>query len=308
MNDMVAPVQDREVIFDGRGDPKMIPTTDWAALSTDTTGVSTDLAHILGTHSLEFDKVDGAANTVFGGLVNTEIVRNLSRFLDSDVLDVVFSLSTIADVEEVRVRLGTDASHYREWIIPDEDLKAGWNRKTLRLDDPLAVNTGNGWDQTNVKYAAFIVEFDAQDDTLADVLLDSIVLRSVPSELESGAGPVTITQLAAVGGSVESIDISNSRDVVAVISTVDDNGSYVTAGIEVSHDGGTKWGLVFLDGNTAAGVGAQLFGNNCKCTVDGTYVMHAKGVGGGAGCRARIAMVAEDGTSPTLDGTIAASK
>lgn len=176
---VVRPAQDREVIFDGRGDPAMIPTTDWVVLSDDTDNLTFDLDHVTGTHSLEFDKVDGAGNTIYAGVVNTALALNLSRFLHGDVLDIHCSLPDLTNVAEIEVRLGTDASNYRQWIVADTDLGTSWNTEVLRLDDADATNVGNGWDPANVKYAAFIVKFDAEGNALADILLDYIGLRSV---------------------------------------------------------------------------------------------------------------------------------
>jgi len=176
---VVYPAQDREVIFDGRGKTNMSPTTNWAVLSDDTDNLVTDLDHVVGTHSLEFDKVNGAGNTVYAGVVNTAVALNLERFLHGDVLDIVCSLSVLTNVAEIEVRLGTDASNYRQWVVADTALSAGWNTEVVRLDDSGATNVGNGWDPTHIKYAAFIVKFDAETDTLADILLDYIGIRSV---------------------------------------------------------------------------------------------------------------------------------
>jgi hypothetical protein len=173
----VAPVVDREMVFDGSGDSWGAATKAWAVLSDDTDNLTTDLSHVLGTHSIEFDKVNGAGNTKFAGVAATTLDLDLSRFLVFDRVEATFQLSSIADVVSVRVRLGTDASNYNEWTMPWVGILAGaWN--TLSMEIMESSVAGNGWNPEHVKYGAFVVEFGAETDALADVLLDNVVVRT----------------------------------------------------------------------------------------------------------------------------------
>jgi hypothetical protein len=173
----VAPVVDREVIFDGSGYAWSAETKAWVVLSDDTDNLTTDVKHVLGTHSLEFDKVNGAGNTVFAGVQATGLDVDASRFLQFDRVEATFQVSSVADVVSVRVRLGTDASNYNEWTMPWVGILTGvWNVLSMKLRESTVV--GNGWDPVHVKYGAFVVEFGAETDALADVLLDSVVVRA----------------------------------------------------------------------------------------------------------------------------------
>ncbi len=173
----VALVEDREIVFDGSGDDHDAPFTDWAVLSDDTDTLESDLNHLLGRYSLEFDKVDGAGDTVFAGVVNANVNLDLSRFLWMDRIEAAFQVSSIADVVNIIVRLGTDASNYNQWTSQYIGTLAGaWNVLSMQLRECSVV--GNGWNPADVRYAAFIVEFSAETDTLADILLDSVVVRS----------------------------------------------------------------------------------------------------------------------------------
>jgi hypothetical protein len=170
-------VQDREVVFDGSGDDHDAPFTDWSALSDDTLNVTSDLSHMLGRYSLEFDKVNGAGNTKLAGVVSTSLKLDMSRFLWMDRVEAAFQVSSIADLVNIHVRLGTDASNYNQWTSQYIGTLAGeWNVLSMELKDCSVV--GNGWDPTNVTYGAFVLEFSAETDTLADILLDSLLLRS----------------------------------------------------------------------------------------------------------------------------------
>jgi len=151
-------------------------TTGWAALGTDTTGLATTKKHVIGTDALEFDKVDGAANTVFGGIAKTISSIDLGDVSPHDVIQTPCYLSSIADVAYVFVRLGTDSTNYNEWRIPDTALTAGdFEILTFSIGDADYDGiTGNGWDPSAVTYAAVGAAFDAQNDTLANIAFDQI--------------------------------------------------------------------------------------------------------------------------------------
>ena len=174
----VARVYDREVVFDGSGDDHDAPFTQWVAMGNDTLNVVSDPDHVLGRRSLEFDKVNGAANTKIAAVVNANLDLDLSRFLGSDRLVALFQIPDLTDVDYVAVRLGTDASNYNEWRMADTEITAAvWQEMNVELQECEYSVTGEGWNPENVKYAAFCVAFDLETDALADIILDHVVVR-----------------------------------------------------------------------------------------------------------------------------------
>ena len=164
--------QDREVIAD------FSAVTGWAAMSNDTTGFELDLAHVTGTASLEFDKVNGAANTAYGAIEKTlSPTVDLSRFCMLDHLRGLVYVSSNTDVLYGVIRLGTDATNYNEWRIPATAFVAGstgWNVVSVALDTAYVGVGANGWDMSAVAYVLVGLVFKAETDTLADIRWDSL--------------------------------------------------------------------------------------------------------------------------------------
>lgn len=153
----------------------------WAALNNDTTGLATDLDHVYETASLEFDKVDGAANTIFACITKVLETFDIDKWVAGGVGFLLWSLnvSSLTDVAYAFIRLGTSASHYNEWRVDDSELETGWNSLRVAISDPdTGGATGNGWDSNAVTYIAIGVAFDAAGNTLADIRVDRIALVS----------------------------------------------------------------------------------------------------------------------------------
>ncbi|MFO7902298.1 MAG: hypothetical protein R6U98_06550 [Pirellulaceae bacterium] len=199
-------------------------TTGWAGLNTDTTGVAAALDHVFGAKSLEFDKVDGAANTVFGVVAKTlSPALNLTTLLEnSGVVQYSLNVSALTDIDYCLLRLGTDSSNYNEWRVSDDDLSTGWNLLRFNIDVPsTAGNTGDGWSSGAVTYVAVGCAFDAQDDTIADVRVDHIVAYSgqlVSSEVgvSAGVSPSWTTLLTAIKTALEIVDDWDGTHGVAI--------------------------------------------------------------------------------------------
>jgi len=155
-------------------------TADFSVLGNDTTNLATNSNHLAGTASLSFDKVDGAANTKIAGIQKT-LPTTINFFKVAGVLGYIQSmvyLTDITDCDYFFVRLGTDSSNYNEWRISIGDAwTAGiWETVQIAISEPnYAGSTGNGWVATAVDYMAFGVAFDAETDTLANILVDRIV-------------------------------------------------------------------------------------------------------------------------------------
>ena len=97
---------------------------------------------------------------------------------------------------------------------------------------------------------------------------------------------ITITQLVAVGSSVESLDLTNASagadvEIEVIVATV---GTSVTLRAEYSNDDFTS----------------SIYGASETFTADGTYVLPS-----GKGYKAvRLELVAEVGGTVTVDGTL----
>lgn len=168
---IVAPVQDREVISD------CSVLADWTINGNDTVNLALAHNHILGTHSLHFDKVDGLANTVFAGAYISPNL-DLSRFLSSDGIEMAYLIPALANVVAVHLRIGTSAVNYVQYTqLVAAMAPAVWNIWTPDIHE-VAAQAGTGADMGNIIYAAFLVEFALETDALADMLLDHIVVRN----------------------------------------------------------------------------------------------------------------------------------
>jgi hypothetical protein len=205
----VAPMSDRDVVIDGNlldADG----TVGWTAFSNDTTGLEREVTHMLGEESIEFDKVNGADNQKYAGIYRTDAQLDLSRFLDDDLITGRFYVSATTDIAAVHVRLGTDASNYSEWTMTDAEIGSigGWTLFKKRVSDVTYAVTANGWDSANVKYVAFLVEFDAETDALADIRLDHLMFRSVQGER---VDPLNIVNLASVTAATDGTGVDTSR-------------------------------------------------------------------------------------------------
>ena len=172
----VAPIVDRENI----GNFESI--TPWTELSNDTTGLAVDLAHVLGTLSLEFDKVDGADNKVYAGVSATITSLDVSRFSAQDSLVGALYVSSVADIAYAFIRLGTSVGHYNEWRIPPNMIAPGiWQAFSKTLAETEMAITGNGWDTSAVLYVSVGVIFGAEANTLGDIRFDHLAIERARS-------------------------------------------------------------------------------------------------------------------------------
>lgn len=143
-------------------------TDGWTIFGNDTANLTTDVVHILGTGSLEFDKVDGAANTVFAGMSRT-VDWNLGGISPKDKIIGAMQASSNALIDYAFIRIGTSVSHYTEWRLADTAITDGvWSMFNVNVAD-LSAQVGNGilWD--NIDYLAVGVAFDAAGNALADM-------------------------------------------------------------------------------------------------------------------------------------------
>lgn len=153
-------------------------TTGWTVLGNDTVNLATTVNHVLGQYALEFDKVDGAANTIFAGIQKTITSVDLCPYHKGGGFFLCsIYVSDIADVEYAFLRVGTDSSNYNEWRGDVEEMSADWNVFKKPMDKPDAY-AGNGWDNTAVTYVAIGIAFGSETDTLADIAVDHIAINT----------------------------------------------------------------------------------------------------------------------------------
>ena len=188
---------------------EMDVTTGWAALGNDTINLATTTKHVLGAAALEFDKVNGAANTVFGGIDKTITSVDLGNPSPHDIIQTVIYVESVAAIDYFFLRLGTDNTAYNEWRIDGADL-TGAIFETIAVDigdASYAGITGAGIDWGALTYVAVGFAFNAETDTLANIVIDEIsfhtnqhVNASINSEVTSSVSSANVN-LQKVGGS-----------------------------------------------------------------------------------------------------------
>ncbi|MCK4815309.1 hypothetical protein KA005_06030, partial [bacterium] len=153
-------------------------TTGWSVLGNDTTNLATTVNHVFGQYALEFDKVNGAANTKIACIQKTLTSINLKPYhVGSGFLLMSTYLSSLTNIDYIFLRLGTDSSNYNEWQVEADLLLEGWNLWACISAHPKIIQ-GNGWIDTAVTYIAAGVAFDAETDTLADIAIDRIAYNT----------------------------------------------------------------------------------------------------------------------------------
>jgi len=197
-------------------------TTGWACINDDCSGLSTDLDHVLGTNSLEIDKVDGTANTIYAVMGKTLTSIDLSTLVENGGMFIYsLNVSATTDIAYCLIRMGTSASHYNEWRVDDSELVTGWQVLRFNVDTPdTAGNTGNGWNPSAVTYAAVGCAFDLESSALADLRFDHIVAYAgqQTSTVEVTATAGWSTELTAIKTAVEIMDDWDAVHDSAVVS------------------------------------------------------------------------------------------
>jgi len=151
--------------------------TDYTALGTDTTGLANSTNHVFGTGALSFNKVNGDANTVYGGVSRSFTALNLSEIFEAGAfVGLSCYLSSLTNVINVFLRIGTDSTNYNSWTWAASDLAAAaWlNLRKSAAQPDHAKSAGNGWNPGAVSYVAFGVEFNSEVNTLSGILMDHV--------------------------------------------------------------------------------------------------------------------------------------
>ena len=203
--------------------------TDYTALGNDTSNLADETDHVFGTGAITFDKVNGAANTVYAGVSDSFTAVDLSeRFEDGSFVGLSMKVASVADVVAAFVRIGTDSSNYNEWEWPVADLGAGnWNALRAATNQPSAY-AGNGWNPASVAYVAFGVEFSDETDTLSGIIFDNVHLV---------AGRVTdSTTVATINSSINTPNINIHRVGGSAADTNTGNASAATLRVVLPND------------------------------------------------------------------------
>lgn len=169
-----------------------LSSPDWTVLGDETTNPGESTTCAFGSRSLKFDKANGAETTASAGLYRdigswdfTELPlgAELAWFLD---------VTAVTNIAYTWVRLGTDSSNYTEWQFDDSDLI--YTSRFNFCHVPLwnwASKTGIT-DLTNLDYFAVGVKFDAESDTLSDILVDCICVIEGVAAAGGGATAVAV--------------------------------------------------------------------------------------------------------------------
>ncbi len=253
---------------------EMDATTGWSALGNDTLNLALTTIHVLGTGALSFDKVNGAANTVFGGIEKTIANQNFDGLSPHDILQTVVFASSVADVDYVFLRLGTNSSNYNEWRIDGAALTdAIWETLLFEIGDAAHSGaTGAGVDWAAVTYCAIGLAFGVETDTLAGILFDEIsfhtnqhVNASINAEVTSSVATANINiqkvgnkAVNTQGGNVQNgtqrvtiatDDVNLAAIKTAVEGTLTVDGSAVTQPVSGTVTANAGTGTFTVDGS-----------------------------------------------------------
>jgi hypothetical protein len=225
-------------------------TTGWSALNSDTANLATTAKHVSGTAALTFDKVDGAANTVFAAIQKTVGSVDLGAVSPHDLIQGSFYIPDLTNVSYAFLRLGTDSSNYNEWRLPDTNLTAAvFEVGSLAIGSAdYSGITGNGWDPSAITYICVGVAFDSETDTLAGIVFDEVSYHTnqhtaaiLNAEVSSSVSSPNV-RLNGFGGSTDvntgNASANTMRVVLATdqpVVSVDDNAGSLT--VDAANDG-----------------------------------------------------------------------
>ncbi len=232
---------------------EMDATTGWSVLGNDTLNLATTTNHLTGTLALTFDKVDGAANTIFAGIQKTITAVNLGELSLHDIVQTACFLPSITDVAYVFIRVGTDASNYNEWRVLVDNLTAGdFQILALAMGNASQTGaTGTGIDSTAITYIAAGVAFNAETNTLSGIIFDQIGIFT---------NHHTATLAAEVGGGVASkIDLQKigNKNVNRQAGNVGSGTQRVTIATDDVNLAAIKTAIELLD-NAVSGAGYNI--------------------------------------------------
>lgn len=250
-------------------------TSGWAVLGNDADNLVTTTNHLTGTLALSFDKVDGAADTVFAGIDKTITTLNMGELDLHDTVQTACYLSSISLVDYVFIRIGTDNLNYNEWRVPDTELTADeWIILGVSVGSAdFAGNTGNGVDWSSLKYIAVGVAFDNAANLLSEIRFDQLGIFTSAHTTSREAEVTTAintpnVNLHRVAGTPTDANKGNAAGATQrVVLATDSNATSISGRIEALQQGtwnNTQAGLVHTSlvstVPSSVIVGASIFG------------------------------------------------
>jgi hypothetical protein len=274
-------------------------TAGWSALGNDTLNLATTTVHVMGLLALTFDKVNGAANTVFAGIQKTLSSTDLGSVSPHDIIQTCCYVSSIADIDYVFLRLGTDSSNYNEWRIDAANLEAGTIEVLAFVlgDASHAGSTGNGWDASAITYVAVGCAFNAESDTLSGIIFDQVsyhtnqhTTTSISSEVSSSVSSPNV-RLNGYGGSTSTGSGVVDTNTLRVVLPTDQPSVTVDGTITETNSAAILADTASMDTNLGTLAGAV---TGTEMQVD---IVTMPAVGGGV-------QYAEGATAATATGTV----
>lgn len=149
------------------------------ALNNDCTNVALAAPGVWGATSLNFDKANGAGNTIYAIVYGVPLITSLYHPNIGPNGKIYWSIkvSSIAAVAYSFVRLGNDASNYCEWrFIDTSHVATKFTYANAVLGECYTLGSP---DMSAIDYMQIGVTFDAESDTLADILIDGVWIEEV---------------------------------------------------------------------------------------------------------------------------------
>lgn len=149
---------------------------DIVALNNDCGNVEIATPSVLSSGSLNFDKLNGAGNTIYAIVYGTpKFQSDLLAYPAFGPTAKIYWSINIPDLTNVAnsfVRLGTSASNYVEWRFADTSHTAArFTLANANLAEGYPTGTGN---LRTVTYMQIGVTFDAETNALANILVDGV--------------------------------------------------------------------------------------------------------------------------------------
>jgi hypothetical protein len=226
-------------------------TTGWAGVNDDAGNVATDVDNIEGAAGLNVDKLDGTANTTYG-LMGKTLAAPLNAALlgPAPVVVVRYNMPSLTDVTAIVVRLGEDATNYNEWTCSVTGATAGeWEECYIPLSTAVVNPVGTGWDSTSIDYVALGASFGLENDTLANMIFDQLMIISGMLEAPTS---VVNTVVRDAAGNDRALNVDANGDIGVTIegenaSVTIDAPVGTPANVQISD--GTDTALVQADGD-----------------------------------------------------------
>lgn len=288
-------------------------TTGWTVLGNDTLNLATTTNHLTGSNALTFDKVDGAANTVFAGIQKTITTVDMGELDLHDIVQTVCYVSSSANIDYIFVRIGTDSTNYNEWRISGDDIGAG-DFQILGLTIGSASqsgNTGNGVNWGSISYIAVGVAFDNQNNTLSGIIFDQLglftghhVSANISAEVSSSVSSPNVN-VKKWGSTNVTLNAGNSdTGTLRVVLATDQNFTKLEDAVHGSGDAGIM-ALVVRNDVLAALSGADGDYAGLQVSADGGLYVHVAPLSvGGASMFRDIDLDETDVAIKTSAGTL----